>query len=143
MYLQERLEVQVGHLLSVLHAQQLAQLGVRDDTALEVGVKAVVRLHILGHELGHIRLRALRLGGQAHKGGQLIRNRAQLQEGVVRATSLPNRTLLRGQRGRIHTATALRVTGLTAQGTRGLRGLVEQITHTGRHISRQGTQLGL
>jgi len=60
--LEEALEVQVGDLLAVLRAEELAELGIGDDAALEVGVKARVRLDIGRDELRDIRLGALALG---------------------------------------------------------------------------------
>jgi len=60
--LQERLEVQVRDLLAILDAEQLTELGVGDDAALEVGVKARVRLDVRRDELRYIRLGALGLG---------------------------------------------------------------------------------
>ena len=61
MHLEEALKVQVSHLILVLGAQKLGQLGVRHNATLELGVKAVVLLHVGRHELGHISLRALAL----------------------------------------------------------------------------------
>ena len=118
MHLQEALEVQVGHLLAVLHAEQSSQRLVGNDAALELGVKATVGLHVLGNELGHIRLALLRLGRQTHELRQLIRDGAELQERVVRATSLPRGTLLRRHRGGILANTTLGVASLTLQGLR-------------------------
>jgi len=60
--LQERLEVQVRDFLAVLDAEQLAELGIRNNAALEVGVKALVFLDVRGDELRDIRLGALGLG---------------------------------------------------------------------------------
>lgn len=65
--LQERLEVQVGDLLTILDAEELAELGIGDNAALEVGVKARVRLDVRGDELRDIRLGALGLGRQTHE----------------------------------------------------------------------------
>jgi len=91
--LQERLEVQVRDLLAILDAEELAELGVRDDAALEAGVKARVLLDVRRDELRDIRLALLRLGRQTHKRGELIGDRAELQERVVGAASLPSRAL--------------------------------------------------
>ena len=140
MDLQELLEVQVGHLLTVLRAEELGELGIRDDAALHVGVKAVVALDIGGDELGHIRLAALRLRGASHKSSQLIGDGAELQERVVRTTSLPRRTLLGGHRGGVLAHTALGVTSLTADRLCGIRRLTEKLTNTGRHLSTQRTE---
>jgi hypothetical protein len=141
--LQERLEVQVGHLLAILDTQELAQLGVRNDAALEVRVKAVVLLDILRNELRHIRLRALRLGRKTHERRELIRNRAKLQEGVIRTARLPSRTLLRRERSGVNTAAALRVTRLALEGLRGVRGLMDKITDTRGDLRRKSTELRL
>jgi len=110
--LEEGLEVEVGDLLPILHTEELGELGIRENAALEVGVKAVVRLDVGGDELGHIRLGALALGRQAHEGGQLIRNRAELEERVVRTARLVDRLLLRGHVGGVLAATLLGVAGL-------------------------------
>ena len=76
--LQEALEVQVRDLLAVLRAQELGELDVGDDAALEAGVKALVLADVRRHKLRHIRLALLALGRQAHKAGQLIGDRAEL-----------------------------------------------------------------
>jgi len=139
-HLQELLEVQIGHLLAILGAQELAELLVRHDATLERGVKAAVRLDIRRNELGDIRLGALRLRGQAHEGGQLIGDRAELQECVVRAASIVHRTLLGRHRRGVLAHAALRIAGLTANGLRCIRRLTEQLAHTGGHLSAQGAQ---
>ena len=54
--LQERLEVQVRHLILVSDAEKLRECGIREDAALERGVEARVRLHVLADELRHLRL---------------------------------------------------------------------------------------
>ena len=113
MHLQEALEVEVGHLLAILRAQELGELGIRHNAALEAGVKARVLLHIRRHKLGHVRPRALGLGGQTHEGGQLIGDGAELQEGVVCTASLPRGLLLGRHIRGINLAATLRVTGLT------------------------------
>ena len=118
MHLQEALEVEVGDLLAILGAEQSRQRLVGDDPALELGVKATVGLHVLGHKLGDIRLALLRLGRQTHELRQLIRDGAELEEGVVRATSLPSGALLGRHRGGILANTALGIASLTLQGLR-------------------------
>jgi len=138
--LQERLEVQVSDLLTILRAEELGELGVRDDTALEVGVKAAVLADIGRNELGHIRLGALRLRGQTHEGGQLIGDGAELQERVVRATGIIRRTLLRTHRRGVLAHTALGVTRLTLQCLRSIRRLAEHLANTGGHLSANGAQ---
>ena len=96
MHLQERLEVQVGHLLLVRHAEELGERRVRQDAALEVRVEAVVLLDVARDELRHLRLRALLTRLETHERAELIRQRALNEEGVVRAASLPRLALLRG-----------------------------------------------
>jgi len=115
-HLQEALEVEVSDLLAILRAKELGELGVRHNAALEAGIKARVLLHIRRDELRHIRLRALGLGGQAHEGGKLIRDGAELQEGVVCTASLPRGLLLGRHIRGIDLAAALGVTGLALQG---------------------------
>jgi hypothetical protein len=74
-HLQVGLQVQVGHLVLVSHAQQLGQLGVGKNAALEGRVEAVVALHVSRDKLGHISLALQTLARQTHKGSQLIRDR--------------------------------------------------------------------
>lgn len=95
MDLQEALEVQVGHLLAILHAEELGELGVGEDAALHVGVKAVVGLDVSCHELGDIGLAALRGSRETHEGAELGADGPHLQEGVVCTAGLPCRTGLR------------------------------------------------
>ena len=136
--LQEALEVQVGDLLAVLRAEELAELGVRDDAALEVGVKAAVLADIGGHKLRYIRLGALGLRGETHEGGQLVRDGAELEKGVVRAASLVGRALLGGHRRGVLAHTALGVTGLTLQGLGGIRNLAEELAGASGELGVQG-----
>ena len=140
MDLQERLEVQVGDLLTILRAQELRELGVGDDAALKVGVEAAVLADIRRHELGHIRLRALRLRGETHEGGQLVRDGAELEEGVVRAASLVGRALLRRHRRGVLAHAALGVAGRALQCLGGLRRLRDQGAHASSHLSVQRLQ---
>ena len=141
MDLQEALEVQVGDLLAVLRAEELAELGIRDDTALEVGVKARVRLDVRRDELGDIRLALLALGGQAHERGQLIRDRAELQESVVGTAGLPLGALLWRHRRRVLLDTALGVADIALEGLERLTGLSDQRADTGRPLSTEGLQV--
>ena len=140
MDLQERLEVQVGDLLTVLRAEELGELGVRDDAALEVRVKAAVLADIRRHKLGHIRLGALRLRGQTHEGGQLVGDGAELQERIVRAASIVGRTLLRSHGRRVTADTALGVTRLALQCLGSIRSLAEHLANTRGHLSANGAQ---
>ena len=113
MDLQERLQVQVRHLILVANAEELGQRSVREDATLERGVKARVRLDVLADELRHLRLRARLTGLEAHEGAELLRQRALDQEGVVGATGLPDRLLLRRHRRRVLALLLLGVAGLT------------------------------
>ena len=140
MDLQEALEVQVGDLLTILRAEELGELGVRDDAALHVRVEAVVALHVGGNELRHIRLAALRLGGETHEARQLIGDGAELEEGVVRTASLVGRTLLGGHRGGVLANTALGLASLTLQRLGCIGRLTEDLTNTGRDLRAQGTE---
>ena len=135
--LQEALEVQVGNLLAVLRAQELAELGVGDDTALEAGVKARVGLDVRRNVLGDIRLALLALGGQAHERGQLIGDRAELEEGVVGTAGLPRGLLLRRHIRRVLAHTALGVADIALQGLQGLTGLSDQRADTRRPLSAE------
>jgi len=136
--LQEALEVQVGHLLAILGTEELGELGVRHNAALEGGVKAAVGLHVGRNELRHIRLGALGLGRETHEARQLVGDGAELEEGVVRTAGLVGRTLLRGHRGGVLANTALRITGLTLDGLRRLSHITEQAADGGGHIGVQG-----
>lgn len=140
MDLQEGLEVQVSDLLTVLRAQELGELRVRDDAALEVGVEAAVLADIRRHKLRHIRLRALRLRGETHEGRQLVRDGAELEEGVVRAARLVGRALLRRHRRGVLAHTALGVAGRALQCLGGLRRLRDQGAHASSHLSVQRLQ---
>ena len=138
MDLQELLEVEVGDLLTILRTEELRQARIGDDAALEVGVEAAVRLDIRRHELRDIRLRALRLGGQAHEARQLIGDGAELEERVVRAAGLVGRALLSGHRRGVLAHAALGITGLTLHRLRSIGSLAEQLAHAGRDVSVQG-----
>jgi len=148
--LQEGLEVQVGHLILVAHAEELGERGVREDAALERGVEARVRLHVLADELRHLRLRARLARLEAHEVTQLIRQRALHQEGVVRATLLPGGTLLGRHRRRVNLLLLLGVAGLALGGLRGLLDGLHGVADTRRQVRAerlerlsQGGQLGL
>ena len=95
MHLQERLEVQVSDRVLVRHAQEAGQNAVGDDVALVGGVKARVRLHVVGDKLRDLRLRTLGTGGQAHERAQLRGQATRLQERVLGAAQLPRSLLLR------------------------------------------------
>jgi len=140
-HLQERLEVQVRHLIAVLHAEQLGQGGVREDAALERRVKARVRLDVLADELRHLRLRALRTLREAHELGQLRRQRALNQEGIVGATGLPDLLLLRGHRRRVLTLLLLGITGLTLGRLRRLLDSLDGVADTGAQLGAEGLEL--
>jgi len=140
-HLQELLQVQVRHLGLVIHTQQLGQRGVGEDAALERGVIAVVALHVLGDELGHLGLGALLRGLDAHERGQLGGQRLLLQERIVRAASLPGHALLRRQGSRVDLALLLRVARLLLRGLGGLLGRLDSLTHTARELGGQRLQL--
>jgi len=110
--LQEALQVQVRHLLLVRRAQQLREGGIGQDAALELLVKAAVALDVVGDELRHLRLRALGTSRNTHERREFIADRALTEEGVVRATGLPDRTGLGGERRRVNLHLALGLTGL-------------------------------
>ena len=114
MVLEERLEVQVRHRVRILDLQQTGEHAVGDDTALVGGVEARVLLHVVGHELRDLRLRALGAGRELHEGAQIGGQSAGLQEGVLGTTELPRRLLLGRHVSHIllHTALALGVLDL-------------------------------
>jgi len=132
--LQERLEVQVRHLILVAHAEELGERGVREDAALERGVEARVRLDVLADELRHLRLRARLTRLESHKVAQLVRQRALDQEGVVRAALLPRGALLRRHRRRVNLLLLLGVASLALGGLRSLLDGADGIADTGRQV---------
>jgi hypothetical protein len=138
--LEEALEVQVGDLLAILHAEELGELGVGDDAALEVRVEAVVSLHIRRHKLGHISLGALALRGQAHEAGELIGDGAELEERVVRATSLPGSLLLGSHVSRVLAAALLGVASLTLERLGRLNRLVDSRADAGGDIGAESLE---
>jgi hypothetical protein len=140
-HLQILLEVEVGNLGLVVHAEELRERGIGKDAALEVGVKAVVGLDILRDELGHLRLRALGTRSDAHEGAELRGERLLLEEGVVRTTSLPGSLLLRGQSRGIDTALLLGVAGLLLGGLGSLLSGTDGITHLRRELRGESLEL--
>jgi len=126
--LQERLEVQVRHLILVANTEELGERGVREDAALERRVEARVRLDVLADELRHLRLRARLARLQTHEVAELIRQRALNQEGVVGTARLPRRLLLRRHRRRVTTLLLLRVARLTLGRLRRLLNGADSVT---------------
>ena len=150
MHLQERLEVQVGHLILVANTEELGEGGVREDTALERRVEARVRLDVLADELRHLRLRAGLARLEAHEVAQLVRQRALNQEGVVRTALLVGRTLLLRHRRRVNLLLLLGITGLTLgrlgrllDGTDGITDLRAQLRAERLELLGERRQLGL
>ena len=150
MDLQERLEVQVRHLILVANTEELGEGGVREDTALERRVEARVRLDVLADELRHLRLRAGVTRLEAHEVAQLVRQRALNQEGVVRTTLLVGRTLLLRHRRRVNLLLLLGITGLTLgrlgrllDGTDGITDLRAQLGAERLELLGERRQLGL
>jgi hypothetical protein len=139
--LEELLEVEVGDLGLVIHAEELGERGVGEDAALEVGVKARVGLDVVGDELGHLGLGALLRGLDAHEGGKLGGDGLLLEEGVVGAASLPGNTLLGGQGRGIDLALLLGVTGLLLGGLGSLLGGAHGIAHTAGELGGEGLEL--
>ena len=141
MNLEERLQVQVRHLLLVRHAEQLRERGVRQDAALERRVKARVRLHVLADELRNLRLRALLARLEAHERAELIRQRALDEEGVVRTASLPSLALLRAHRRRVTALLLLGIAGLALGRLRGLLDGAHGIAHAGGQLRAERLEL--
>ena len=139
--LQEGLEVQVGHLILVRHAQELGERGVRQDATLERRVEAAVLLDVARDELRHLRLRALLTRLEPHERRQLIRQRALDQEGVVRAASLPRLALLRGHVRRVLLLLLLGLTSLALGRLDGVRDTLRRLTNTRRQLRGQRLEL--
>lgn len=140
MHLEVRLEVEVRDLILVRNTEELRELRVGDDTALEVGVKAVVRLDLRRDELRDIRLRLEALDRETHERRELIRDRADLEEGVVRTARLLLGAVLRGERRGVNLALLARVTRLTLEGTRRLLSLTNDRTDTTRKLRVDRTE---
>ena len=150
MDLQERLEVQVRHLILVADTEELRERGVREDTALERGVEARVRLDVLADELRHLRLRARLTRLEAHEVAQLVRQRALNQEGVVRAALLVGGALLLRHRRRVNLLLLLGVAGLALgrlgrllNGADGITDLRAQLRAERLKLLGERRQLGL
>lgn len=139
--LEEGLEVQVGHLILVRHAQELSQRGVRQDAALERRVEAVVLLDVARDELRHLRLRALLARLETHERRQLIRERALDQEGVVGAASLPRLALLRGHVRRVLLLLLLDLASLALGRLDRISHALRRLTNTRRQLRRQRLEL--
>lgn len=132
--LEERLEVELRDLILVRDAEELRELGVRDDAALELGVEAVVGLDVVRDELRDLRLRALGARRDAEERRELIGDAALAEERVVRALRLPLRALLRGERRRVDTALLLGVTRLTLERLDRRRRLRDGRARAGRNL---------
>jgi hypothetical protein len=138
--LEEGLEVEVGNFLAILYTEELGELSIRDNATLEVRIKAVVCLDVVGDELGHIRLGALALGRKTHECGELIRDRAELEERVVRTTSLISLALFRSHFRRILSATLLGITSLTLECLGSLLGFMHSCANTSNELSVEGAE---
>jgi len=139
--LQERLEVQVRHLILVRHTQQLRKSRVREDATLERRVEAAVLLHVVRDELRDLRLGTLLARLQAHEVAQLVRQGTLDEEGVVGTAGLPCLTLLRGHVLRVLLLLLLDLTGLTLRRLDGVRNTLRGLADTGRQLRRQGLEL--
>ena len=91
-------------------------------------------LDVARDELRYIRLGLLRLGRETHEGTQLIRKRADLEERVVKAASLPRGTVLRRERRGVYLAALLGVAGITLDGLDGLLRIVNSGADTSREL---------
>ncbi len=140
-HLEERLEVEVSHLILVRNAQELGQRGVREDAALERRVEAAVLLDVARDELRDLRLRALLTRLETHERRQLIRERALDQEGVVGAASLPRLALLRGHLRRVLLLLLLDLAGLALGRLDGIRNALRGLANTGRELRGQRLEL--
>ena len=134
MNLEELLEIEVGYVVRIRRTEKLGELRVRDDTALEVRVKTVVRLDVAGEETRNIRLGLLRLDGDTHEDREFIGDRAELEERILRAALLPDLELLGGERRGVNTAAALGIARLTLERLDGLLRVVDERTETRRNI---------
>jgi len=140
-HLQERLEVQVGHLLLVRHAEELGERRVRQDATLEVRVEAVVLLDVARDELRDLRLRALLTRLESHERAELIRQRALDEEGVVRAASLPRLALLRGHVLRVLLLLLLDLASLALGRLDRIGDALRRLTDTSRQLRAERLQL--
>ena len=138
--LEELLEVEVRDIVLILRAEKLGELRIRDDTALEVRVKAVVRLDVRGDELRDIRLGLLGLRRETHERREFIGDRAELEERVLGAALFPRLALFGGERGGVNTATALGVTRLTLERLDRLLRIVDDGAETRRDIRADRTE---
>ena len=141
MNLQEGLEVQVGHLILVRHAQELGERGVRQDATLERRVEAAVLLDVARDELRHLRLRALLTRLEPHERAELIRQRALDQEGVVRAASLPRLALLRGHVRRVLLLLLLDLASLALRRLDRVRHALRRLADTRRQLRAERLEL--
>jgi hypothetical protein len=139
--LQERLEVQVRHLILVRHTEQLRKSRVREDATLERRVEAAVLLHVVRDELRDLRLRTLLARLQAHEVAELVRQGTLNEEGVVGTAGLPRLTLLRGHVLRVLLLLLLDLAGLTLRRLDGVRNTLRGLADTGRQLRRQGLEL--
>jgi len=139
--LQEALEIEVRHVIAVLDAEELTELGIRNDAALERRVKATVRLDIACNELRDIRLAALGLGGKTHERGKLIADWAELEESVVCTAGLPCRLLLRRHVLWVLALATLGVADITLESTCCIRCLQDQSTNTRRELRAKSLEV--
>ena len=141
MNLEVLLEVEVGDLGLVINAEKLGKSGVGDDAALEVGVEAVVGLHVLRDVLGDLSLRALGAGRDAHKGAELGGERALNEEGVVRTAGLPGLALLGGHLIGGDLALLLGIALLLLGDLGGLLGSLHGLAHLGGELGGESLEL--
>jgi len=133
--LQVRLEVEVRDRVLVRDLEEARQDAVRNNAALVRRVEAVVRLHIGRHELRDLRLRALRTRRETHEGAQLCRQRARLEEGVLRAAEFVRRLLL-GRHVRdilLDAALAARILDLARRRLGSVEGVRDRLLELSRH----------
>ena len=139
--LQERLEVQVSHLILVRHTEQLRQRRVREDATLERRVEAAVLLHVVRDELRDLRLRTLLARLETHEVAELIRQRALHEEGVVRAASLPRLALLGGHVLRVLLLLLLDLASLALRRLDGVGNTLRRLADTGRQLCGERLEL--
>ena len=141
MNLEVLLEVEVGDLGLVVHAEELGERGVGDDAALEGRVKAVVGLDVLGHVLGDLGLGALGTRGDAHERAELRGERALNEEGIVGATGLPGSALLGGHVGRVDLALLLGIALLLLGNLGRLLGRLHRLANLGGELGGERLEL--
>lgn len=140
MHLKERLEVEVRYLVRVLRAEDLRELGIRDDVALEAGIEASVLLDVRADVLRYLDLRALGGGRETHEGAELIGDGALLEECILGTARIVTDTLLGGEGGGVNTSAALGGAGIALDRLGRLLYLADKRADTGGELAVELTE---